>query len=359
MHHARLNYLVAAATGCLLAASAQSAAFDPRNHKAPLAGNPTQVMVLGSSHLSGLPERIDANSLSLVNSRLAGWKPDRIAIEALSGVQCDFLLRNPALYPAVADNYCVETAEANAATGLDVPAANAEAARLLETWPASPTAAQRRRLALTFLAAGEPSSAVVQWLRLPPAERVAKDGLTPALASWIDGRVTRRNENYLVAAALAARLGHERVWAMDDHTSDILTANSSKAFDQAMTEIWSNPEAQARRAESTAREAKLGTPESMLALYRDDNDPAVAELAFNSDFGAAMRHQSPELYGRRYLGWWETRNLRMAGNIREIATAIPGGRLLVITGSSHKGYLDAYLQMMHDLKLESPLPLLQ
>lgn len=350
--------LLAALCGLAITAAVSAADFDPRQHRTPLAGNPTQVMVLGTPHLSGLPENFRPDSLSLLIDRLAGWKPDAIAVEGVSGLQCDQFRRNPAFWADAAESYCVDVGPAARASGLDVPAATADVARRLAAWPAAPAAKDRRGLALAFLAAGEPASAVVQWLRLPLAERIAADGLTPDLVEWLNTRITRRNENYLVAAALAARLGHERVWSTDDHSADILTSAPDPAFEQAMKEIWSGPALDKRIAGYKAAEAELTSAPQTLALYRLYNQPAVAESAFETDFGAAMRHESPQQYGRRYLGWWETRNLRMAANVREVAAWKPGSRVLVLTGASHKAYLDAYLGMMHDVKVESPLPLL-
>ena len=355
----RLTLAAALMGGFLLANAPASAAFDPRDHRAPLAGEPSIVMVLGTPHLSGLPENFRPESVSHLVDRLACWKPDAIAIEGVSGLQCDQFRRNPAFWADATESYCVDVAPAARASGLDVPTATAEAARLLSTWPADPSPGNRRHLALTFLAAGEPASAVVQWLRLPPADRIAADGLTPELATWLDARILRRNESYLVAAALAARLGHERVWSTDDHSADILTSAPDPAFEQAMKEIWSGPALDRRIAGFKAAEADLTSGPKTLALYRLYNQPDYAESAFETDFGAAMRHDSPQQYGRRYLGWWETRNLRMAANVREVAALKPGSRVLVLTGASHKGYLDAYLGMMHDVKVESPLPLLQ
>jgi hypothetical protein len=51
------------------------------------------------------------------------------------------------------------------------------------------------------------------------------------------------------------------------------------------------------------------------------------------------------------VGYWETRNLRMVANIREVLGQRPGTRLLAIVGASHKGYYEAYLNMMHDVQL--------
>lgn len=349
--------LLAAAVAALVV-PAKAAQFDPRQLRTPLAGPPTPVMVLGSPHLSGLPPSFDPATLSLLLDRLATWKPDRIIVEGLSGQSCDMLRRYTAQIPDAAETYCMDPVAAQAATGLDTPAALAEIDRRLAARPKQPSPADRRKLALLFLAASERAAATVQWLRLPPAERRAADGLTPELVQFLDESITRRNENYLVAAGLAARLGHERIWFMDDHSADFVQAGLGDGYEKAMMSVWTAPGVKARLEEGRRIDSAATTPAGTLAMYRYYNDPAEARRAFELDFGAAMAHDSPELYGRRYLGWWETRNLRMAANIREVAAFVPAKRLLVITGASHKGYLDAYLDLMHDVKVESPLPLL-
>lgn len=50
----------------------------------------------------------------------------------------------------------------------------------------------------------------------------------------------------------------------------------------------------------------------------------------------------------------------LAANIREaIQAAPPGGRTLVIVGASHKWYLQAYLNQMHDVRIVDTAPLLR
>lgn len=74
-------------------------------------------------------------------------------------------------------------------------------------------------------------------------------------------------------------------------------------------------------------------------------------LIYRSDFGAALAEPSRQEYGRRYVGDWEVRNLRMVSNVREVLALHPGSRLLAIVGASHKGYYEAYLRQMHDVRL--------
>jgi hypothetical protein len=316
------------------------------------------VLVLGSPHLSQLPSSFDAAILQLLNDRLAGWRPQAIAIEALSGSQCDFLRRYPHRYKDTVDTYCWDPAPAQAATGLDVAAATVQADQLLAAWPAAPSTSQRRRLAAVFLAAGEQASAMVQWLRLSDAERQAGDGLDAALVERLHALERRRDESYLIAARLAARLGHERVYPMDDHTSDSVIADET-AYGEAITKAWSNPATEKRKGMAQALNERLGRPEDVLAMYRAHNAPGMGKLVFDSDFGAALNEPSPQRFGRGYVGYWETRNLRMASNIRDVLTARPGIRMLVIVGASHKGYLEAYLHQMHDVRIVDAAPLLR
>jgi hypothetical protein len=332
--------------------------FDPSKLKGPASGPVNEVLVLGTPHLSQLPSSFVSANLQLLNERLASWRPHAIAIEAISGPQCDFFRRYPHRYKDTVDSYCPDTAPARAATGLDVPAAVAQVDQLVAAWPATPSAAQRRHLAAVFLAAGEPASAMVQWLRLPEAERKAGDGLDAALAAQLKTLENKRDESYLIAARLAARLRHERVYPMDDHTADSV-GEDQKAAGEALMKAWDNPATAERTRTGQALKETLGRPEGVLAMYRAYNAPGQGKLIFDSDFGAALNEPSPQRFGRGYVGYWETRNLRMASNIRDVLGARPGMRMLVIVGASHKGYLEAYLHQMHDVRIVDAAPLLR
>jgi hypothetical protein len=218
--------------------------------------------------------------------------------------------------------------------------------------------ARRRHLAAVFLAGGEQASAMVQWLRLPKAERHAGDGLDATLVGTLEALGTRRDESLQIAAVLAARLGLERVVAMDDHTADAPDPHQKEAG-AAISKAWDNPATKQRLQHYTALEGKLATPDDVLAMYRAYNDPSEAKLVFASDFGAALEEPSGQGYGRGYVAYWETRNLRMAANIREAIGTHPGSRTLVIVGASHKWYLQAYLNQMHDVRIVDTAPLLR
>ncbi|TWB42801.1 DUF5694 domain-containing protein [Nitrospirillum viridazoti] len=346
-----LTYAGAVPANAGTAATDYHPSFKPDRLKGPPPGKANEVLVLGSPHLSGFKADPRPDMLEPLLTRLAAWHPTAIATESLSGLQCDSLRRYPARYASTVQDYCPDLTAAGQATGLDVPAATAEAERLLAAWPAAPTPADRRHLAAIFLAAGEPASALVQWLRLEPGERREGDGVTSELAAKLDTLKSRRNETYLVAAPLAARLGLERVWSVDDHTADTPDPADRDAYAAAITKAWDNPATKAREAADKRLEADLSLPDGLLKMYRAYNAPTVPLLTYQSDFGAALMEPSPQAFGRGYVGYWETRNLRMVANIRDVLGQHPGTRLLAIVGASHKGYYEAYLDQMHDVRL--------
>ncbi len=315
--------------------------------------NPTQVLVLGTPHLSAI-EHLKPEWLEPLLGRLAAWKPTVITIEGLSGPECDQLRRYAKSWPGTADDYCsrVESVSALAAktTGLDRPAAEAAADAAVKTLGATSTPAQRRNAAALFAAAGNLGSAAVQWLRLPPAERRAGETIDAPLAAALDALIVRRNENYLIAAALAARLGLERVYPTDDHLSDRLQADPPPGRDEAMRAIWSGERPPLAR-EAEAIEKRLANGEDVLKLYRLMNRAAFGDQSVRADMGRAYAMPSPGQHGRRYVAWWEVRNLHMVANVRAAIGSDIGGRALVVVGSTHKPYFDAYLGMMHEVRV--------
>jgi len=317
-------------------------------------------MVLGSPHLSGLPDSFRPEMVEPLVARLVEWHPTAIAIENSSGLLCDAMRRQPARQDAdTIESYCFDTTAAGKASGLDVPAANAEADKMLEDWPADPSPEMRRRLALVFLAAGEPASATVQWLRLPKEERRAEGDLTGELAALLDRQTARQNEVDLIAAQVAARSGLERLWSVDDQSYFAGPITDEEGYGAALTKAWDNPAGDARQRESEALNANLGQPGGLMDIYRTYNSPSYAMQAYRSDWGAALTEPSPQAFGRRYVAYWETRNLRMVANIREVLGREPGTRMLAIVGASHKGYYEAYLDQMRDVELVDVMPLLQ
>jgi len=302
-----------------------------------MVGPRTEILVLGSIHLSE-QEAFDPKALDPLLDKLAAFKPGYITIEAINGEQCDLAKRHAAVY---GDDYCASTELAKVATGLEVPAAIVQVNTTLAAWPATPTAAQRRQLAALFLAAGERPSAYVQWLQLPAAERRAGDGLDDSLVELLKELGTRKNESYQIAAVLAARLGLQRVHAVDDHTGDNHQIADRAAFGKALQQAWSTyaPALDAM----TKREAAFIASNDLLGLYRSVNDPATLRVLAESNVRPTLAAVSPQHYPQVWVQGWEIRNLRMVANVLEVVRDHPGARVLSIVGASHKPWFDGWL----------------
>ena len=156
----------------------------------------------------------------------------------ISDEPCDTLKRYAARYPGMFGTYCWPVEDAEKATGLTIPMALTEIDKTMANWPTKPVAAQRRHLAAVFLATGDRPSAGVQWLQLPAAERRTGDGVDEALLKILTRSGSKPNEPYDIAVVLAARLGHNRVYAVDDHTADSVPAEAGPGFDPYMAKFW-------------------------------------------------------------------------------------------------------------------------
>ncbi|MCF7220708.1 DUF5694 domain-containing protein [Marilutibacter chinensis] len=330
----------------LMLPAAVQAQVDLTGLDADMSGQPARVLVLGSVHLSGMPEDFEPTSLEPVIERLAAFRPDIITIESMSGEECDLMVRHPKVY---ALDFCADTDAAEAATGLDVPAAIAEVREMLENWPDRPAPAQRRRLASRFLAANDRASALVQWWQLPESERRAGDGLDASLVEMLEALETRNNESYLIGARLAARLGLQRVHAVDNHTGDNLKIVDEETFGKDLMAAWNSDRTALDAAEQ--RQKELAEKGDMLGLYRRINRPGNLEMLADANAGTAMRFSSSGRYPQIWVAGWEIRNLRMIANIRESFRERPGVRVLSIVGVSHKPWFDAWLGQLQGVEI--------
>ena len=311
-----------------------------------MAGPRAQVLVLGTVHLSALPPEFNPAALNGVLDKLAAFKPDIITIETESGEECDLAARHPAKY---GPDYCPSADAAKAATGMEVPAAIAEVDKTLKAWPAQATPAQRRRMAALFLAAQDRASAYVQWLQLPESERRPADGLDAALVGQLEKIAKRNNENYLIAARLAARLGLQRVHAVDNHTGDRIDVADMEAFGKSIGAAWAEGGSQLKEREK--REQAFAQAPDLLPLYRYLNEPQGLRVYAEANVGPAMRARSPQGYPQIWVGGWEIRNLRMVANVRETFRERPGARVVSIVGVSHKPWFDGWLGQLQGVDI--------
>lgn len=339
-------------------AASTSVAPSPLPPTLPIDGPKSQVVNIGSLHLSAFKQWTPTEVEPLID-KLVGFKPDVVTIENISGEQCEQLRAFPKHYEGVAEQYCWDPAKIRPSTNLTVPRALDYVRETMATWPAQPSAAQRRRLAMLFLAAGERPSARVQWLRLPEAERHAGAGLTEEMIEIILRKGKAMNESDDVAAVVAARAGLERVIFVDDHTSDGALTGIGKGYEEALGKHFAGAATNPLFAQYKADTDAIKDGNGLLDYYRKTNADGAMIPQVSADFGGAMGQRTPEHYGRMYLGWWEVRNLRMVANIRAAFATKPGARVINIVGSSHKPWYDTLMSTMPDVEVVSAADVLR
>lgn len=337
-------------------------AFDPAQVKPQLALAPTQVLVLGMGHLDTASDSFQVAWLEPVLCRLRAYKPAVILTEALPGEQV-MGLEAYAAYHGTAGRYAGPTLEmaktAQAELHLTAAQALVQANALAAHRGLLP--AQRRQLASLFVAAAEPFSATVQWLRLAPGDRVAGDGVSPALAKRLDRFAGLRSELSSVAARLAADIGLERVVGAGDHTSDVVLP-SDAAMQAAVVaepkfkELFNH---QTPAFQAVPEEwMKLSAASQVLPVLKWKNSPRFGQLDADAQWLSLLRSQQMGTVGRQRVAAWEAQNLRMAVAIREATAPLAGGRVLFIVGAAHKPFVEAYLRTFLDIKLVSALDVL-
>lgn len=317
-----------------------------------LAGGPIDVVVLGTAHLNGMKDVLPKEHLNLLLDKLANFSPDIIAIESQSGIACNVLKDYQAVYGDTWENYCWDPSATLASLNVTPAQALKKAYQLMDLPKNQINPVKRREMATYFYAAGWSDSATLQWLQLSEHERKATDGVTEQLKEWLDKRISSSNETVSIAAKLGARLGLNYLHPMDDHTADIVYHNAKNEMWSVIQAVWKR-ESKQKFAYKSKEKTLLGSPEGALSYFRFINTPSSQQFTIDADFGAVARQTDNGNIARRYLSWWQTRGLRMAANVVEATAFNPSAKVLVLVGSSHKAYFDAYLNQMHDFNIVS------
>ena len=310
---------------------------------------PTQVMVLGTSHLTNYSDDISLDELEPLLNRLEAYAPDVITIEASSGMTCNRARVYEREHIGYGDYYCFDGSPFREESGLSVQEGSFQARKALLEWPESPNASQRRALAAAFIASEEPESALVQWFQLDSSDRVSGEGLGPKSMAMLERRSQSINEIRSIAARLAARRGLERVYYADDHGSFLSAAGEDEAWGARLSELWPS-EGDSCKTQGESVTAKL-TGGDIIGAYREQNSVNWQRKKMDCDFKRTMNDAQSGQYGRKYTMGWQARNLRMVSVIMSAASTEPGGRVLSIVGASHKPYFEAYLDQMHDVEV--------
>ena len=336
---------------------ASETSFNPATAHSTLSVPPTRIMVFGVTHLDGQPKAFDPAWLAPVMCRLKAFGPDLIFTEAMPGEQLAMLDAYKAVH-GDAGKWAGPTfaiaKDAQASLGLSAPEALAEANGLAARKDLA--FADRRRLAALFLAAAEPFSAATQWLQLPLAEQIAKDGPTDKMATMIARFGKGRGELTSMAVPLAVTLGLPRVYGAGDHASDIALPDDA-AFGAAVkatpgqVALFNKDTADLRSFGSKA--LTINGPGKVMPVFQTLNSPRYGALDADAQWMSLLRSPQMGKVGRQRVAAWEAQNLHMVTVIRETTASLPGGKAVLFVGAAHKPFIETYLRAMSDVEIVS------
>lgn len=347
-----MKNLLAFLSGAIIIASCENTTSSNFGGVDPaLTVSPTQIMILGTPHLSNYNEDLNLADIEPLLERLGKYTPDIITIESSSGMTCNRVRTYPREHAGYANYYCFNGEPYRVESGLSISDGSFQARQMLLDWPDLPTAEQRRSLTAAFLASEEPESALVQWLQLDKEDRQIGDGIGTMSVEFLNDFGNSMNESRSIAARLAARLGLEKVYYADDHGSYLYSDAASKAYGARLNELWPQ-QGDPCQIYLDDVEAKLKNG-NVVEAYKEYNSQRYGQKKLDCDFKRTMNDSGPEGYGRKYTLDWQARNLRMVSMIVSAAADRPGGKVLSIVGASHKPYYQAYIHQMHDIEIVS------
>ena len=313
----------------------------------------TQVLVLATFHHGELKDGFRPALVGRLLDRLAAFRPDAIAVEALPGDAVRALGQEMDATPVhreVAEGFAAATLELGREAQKALAMDPLEAARQLE---AGGRPEPGTRGVLVALAAYEWPTALLAWSRLSPEARDGMPRIPKDLAVRLDARLAKVNEIQDLALPLASRLGLARLEGVDAF-EDLWAIGP--VMETLAPVVRSDPRFAAARQAPVYRRSRAELASALrrgdlLPVYRFLNSARYASEDAAAQWGVFLR---AGLAGRRREALWEERNLKIAARIRALSARHPGGRILVLYGAAHRPFLEAFLSHCSDLALVRP-----
>ena len=321
----------------------------------------TQILVLGTVHLSTMGEEFEPSYIDPLVDVLKGFKPDLVCIESLPFFEISYMKSNRESYGEVVDAFAKDNIEygEKMQDKLGIPADIARLMadsiiNLMETSSENMKVNSLREKLITYLIASyDIPSAVLQWKYIKENGRNPTESEVVELIPFLDGELESNNEIYSIAVKLAYEQGLQRVYSIDSHTDkDIFLQIAGQLTEELQgLDIFKSiagAEIFVKLDEMTKNGIKS---KNLLPLYEYINSPEYVKEDVAVQWDIFLKTNLPSGLDRTRLALWEVRNLNIASHIRKASALHPGQKVLVIIGASHKYFLDTYLSEMRDVEV--------
>lgn len=270
-----------------------------------------------------------------------------IGIEALSGSQIAEMERRGGVHERVYNQFAAKQLRYGKALqeslGLSWQEANARADSLLSRLRERQPVANEIRLeaAASLLASYRLHTAALQWSYVPEDSRASQSLIPAEIAAELENLLRSSNENASIALRLAHALELQRVFPIDDHLEKDLFLEIAPQLQESLGDSTFRAIKNAPHLRKYRRLMQQNIEAgSLMPLYRYMNAPSYLEPDVDVQWRVFLRTNLPSGVDRSRLALWETRNLNIAARIRKASARVPGGRVLVTIGASHKPFLD-------------------
>jgi hypothetical protein len=319
--------------------------------------NKTKVLVLGTAHLSQI-EGFESSMLNPIIKTLNTRKFDVVCIEKMPGqLLYDIKSRNDKAFDGVIKGgwgkaYLMIADTVQKTQKLSHNEAAANIGRLLKKPNLSDK--DRKLLFYSLLATTDIPSAVLQYQYLKGKKDLFVNDFDKFLQETIEKKSNSPNEFYTLALPLAFLGKQNIIEAIDNFQDEALLL---KYYPNFISDLQSKAEELSMVSklpvyQKTASLTEEGIKEKDLSkLYSFLNSEEYMKADYDAQWKIWLKTNLDSGSDRARLSLWEMRNLQITANILDVASRHPGQRIIVIIGSSHKGFLQKYLQQIEDIEL--------
>lgn len=305
----------------------------------------TEVMVLGTMHLSSIKEEID---LSEIRHYLGRFQPTAIAVESLRGEDVFTMLNGSAEYHEVLTNFVGDklisiAKREQASLGLTAP----EAIQKMHKFEITDDLSNEKRIELIRLsiAGYYPDTATLHWLKLAAndSSKLSKD-----LKAYLSEHSEKNNETLNIAINLAINEGINSIYPIDDHLDKDMYQGMVKRLMPSYSKSQAGKELQKSEliTKSQALQKHAVQTGDWLPLYLWLNSHEHSAQVIGQEWSMFVDKDLEVEPALARIALWEVRNLNMVSHIMRVVANEIGGRVVVFVGASHRVFFEEYLSKM-------------
>ena len=316
----------------------------------------TQIMVLGSYHLSQLKE-FDPQMLDQLITQLDAYHFDAVCIEKMPGeLLYDLRSRKDTAYKKLLKSFGggrLEMAElAQKKLGISFTEAQSFIKKLIHK--ESLKDEDHQNLIEYFTAATELASATLHYKYLKNKSSLIESNIDTQILKKIKKLSTSSNEVYSLAIGIAQNQNIQKLEYIDNLQDETLHSIHFPMFvedymkhQDIFKEVANHPVFQKMdKIVETSINSK-----NLLKLYQFTNSKEYQNQDFEAQWALWLNthFKSGSDWGRYSL--WEMRNLQITANILKTSAFYPNKKMLVIIGASHKSFIEKYLAQLPNIEI--------